>query len=318
MGAPTLSQRQRQRPRAVVYLYTQTGQLGEVAEALTAPLQARGWDLRWVDVAPRERFPFPWPIRQFFGVFPQAVDPDAVVELLPPAESFESADNELVILAYQVWYLAPSLPIRSLLKRHPEAVRGRRVISLIACRNMWYSAAAEASALLRAAGANSVEVIAATDTRRSSTTLVTTLRWLLTGNRERFLWFGRAGVGDDELARVAAVGRDIAEFQPCPPTAAPIVPALAAADLIAGKIFRVWGATVRSARGYGTVAYSASLVTFALSLGIAIVLGLPLTAVAALAGGARFSGHLRRVVQRRISFGRPAIDQAAISEGATS
>ena len=30
-------------PRAVVYLYSQTGQLREVADALTAPLIARGW-----------------------------------------------------------------------------------------------------------------------------------------------------------------------------------------------------------------------------------------------------------------------------------
>ena len=40
-------------PRAVVYLYSQTGQLREVADALTAPLVARGWNIRWVDVEPR-------------------------------------------------------------------------------------------------------------------------------------------------------------------------------------------------------------------------------------------------------------------------
>ena len=38
---------------------------------------SRGWDIRWVDVEPRVAFPFPWPIRRFFGVFPAAVDPDA-------------------------------------------------------------------------------------------------------------------------------------------------------------------------------------------------------------------------------------------------
>ena len=164
-----------------------------------------------------------------------------------------------MILAYQVWYLAPSLPIRSLLKAHPEAVRNRRVVSLIACRNMWYSAAIEVSGLLRSAGARRVEVVAATDTRPQSTSLVTTLRWLLTGRREPFLWFGRAGVGDAELARVAAVGRRIAESGQCPQDAAPIVPTLAAADLLAGTVFRRWGATVRSARRFGAVAQAASL-----------------------------------------------------------
>ena len=152
-------------PRAVVYLYSQTGQLREVADALTAPMVARGWDIRWVDVQPRVAFPFPWPIRRFFGVFPAAVDPEALVELVEPAGGFETGPEELAILAYQVWYLAPSLPIRSLLKAHPEAFRNRRVVSLIACRNMWYSAAIEVSGLLRSAGARCVEVVAATDTR---------------------------------------------------------------------------------------------------------------------------------------------------------
>ncbi len=247
-------------PRAVVYLYSQTGQLREVADALTAPLVARGWDIRWVDVQPRVAFPFPWPIRRFFGVFPAAVDPEALVELVEPAGGFDTEPEELVILAYQVWYLAPSLPIRSLLKAHPEAVRNRRVVSLIACRNMWYSAAIEVSGLLRSAGARRVDVVAATDTRRQSTTLVTTLRWLLTGRREPFLWFGRAGVGDAELARVAGVGAmhrrvravSARSRRPsCPPWLRRI--------FLPARCFVRWGATVRSARRFGALAQAASL-----------------------------------------------------------
>ena len=185
MIGPSEALRIEQRPpRAVVYLYSQTGQLHEVADALTAPLIARGWKIRWVDVQPRVAFPFPWPIRRFFGVFPAAVDPEALVDLVEPAGGFGTEPDELVILAYQVWYLAPSLPIRSLLKAHPEAVRNRRVVTLIACRNMWYSAAIEVSGLLRSAGARRVDVVAATDTRRQATTFVTTLRWLLTGRRD--------------------------------------------------------------------------------------------------------------------------------------
>ena len=75
MSMSETSQAEQLRPRAVVYLYTQTGQLREVAEALTAPMTASGWDVRWVGVEPREAFPFPWPIGRFFGVFAQAVDP---------------------------------------------------------------------------------------------------------------------------------------------------------------------------------------------------------------------------------------------------
>ena len=297
-------------PRAVVYLYSQSGQLREVADALTAPLVARGWDIRWVDVQPRVAFPFPWPIRRFFGVFPAAVDPEALVELVEPAGGFETEPEELAILAYQVWYLAPSLPIRSLLKAHPEAFRNRRVVSLIACRNMWYSAAIEMRGLLRSAGARSVGVVATTDTQPQAISLVTTLRWLLTGRREAFLWFARAGVGAAELARIADVGRRIAESGQCPEDAAPIVPTLAAADLLAGKVFRRWGATVRSARRFGAVAQAASLVIFVVGLGIGIAVGLPLIASAALAGGARFDAVVGDFVRRAISFGGAAVEEA--------
>ncbi len=298
-GPPTLEP---SAPRAVVYLYTQTGQLREVAGALSAPLVERGWQIRWVEVQPRAAFPFPWPVRRFFGVFPASVDPDGLVELVEPVGGFDSAAEELVILAYQVWYLAPSLPIRSLLKAHPAAFRDRRVISVVACRNMWYSAAIEVCGLLRSAGARSVEVVAATDTRNQAITFVTTLRWLLTGRREPFLRFGRAGVGADELERITGVGKRIAESQECPQDAAPIAPTLAAADLLAGRVFRIWGATVRSARRLGGAAQAAGLAIFVVGLGIGIVVGLPLIAVAAIGGGARFEAGVRDAVHRRIAF----------------
>jgi hypothetical protein len=238
------------------------------------------------------------------------VDPEALVELVEPAGGFETGPDELAILAYQVWYLAPSLPIRSLLKAHPGAFRDRRVVSLIACRNMWYSAAIEVGGLLRSAGARSVEVVAAIDTRPQAATFITTLRWLLTGKREPFLWFGRAGVGADELDRVADVGRHFAESGQCPQDAAPIVPTLAAADLLAGKVFRRWGATVKSARRFGSVAQTASLVIFVVGLGIGIAVGLPVIACAALVGGARFNKGVSAFLHRRISPGGTAVDQA--------
>jgi hypothetical protein len=178
---------------------------------------------------------------------------------------------------------------------------------------MWYSAAIEVSGLLRSAGARRVDVVAATDTRRQSTTLVTTLRWLLTGRREPFLWFGRAGVGDAELARVAGVGACIAESGQCPQGAAPIVPTLAAADLLAGTAFRRWGATVRSARRFGALARAATLAMFVLGLGTGIVVGMPLIGCVALAGGARFDTAVGGFVRRRISFGAAAVYEAAIA-----
>ncbi len=313
-AAPSGPQAGQPRRRAVVYIYTQTGQLREAADALTAPLQEHGWDIRVVEFEPRTAFPFPWPIRRFFGVFPPSVDPEALAELVEPADGFVSHPDELVILAYQVWFLAPSLPIRSLLRLHPEVVRDRRVISLIACRNMWYSAAIELAGLLRSAGARSVEVVAATDTRPQVASLVTTLRWMLTGHREPFLRFGRAGVGEDELARVAEVGRHLAMTNRCPPDAAPIVPNLAASDLLAGRSFRRWGTAVRSAERFGTAGRAVALTMFVISLSVAIMVGLPLVAVATLVGGKRFDTWIQAFLRQRIIIGHPELNGAAPAE----
>lgn len=291
------------RRRAVVYYYSQTGQLCEVADALTAPLHDAGWRVRWVAVQPRTPFPFPWPLRRFFGVFPDAVDPAASVRLIEPAGGFGSDPDELVIIAYQVWFLAPSLPARSLLTAHPEAVRDRSVISLVACRNMWYSAATEVAALLRDAGARRIEAVAATDTHRSATTLVTTLRWLLTGEREPFWWFHRAGVSDDELDRVTAVGEGLARTGRVSGDAAPVVPALAVADLLAGRVFRRWAAASRAARRLGPAGYGLSLVGFACALTVGILVGLPLIALVAAAGGTRFAAAVQRFLMSRASLG---------------
>ena len=71
----------------------------------------------------------------------------------------------------------------------------------------------EVAGLLRDAGARGVGVVAATDTRPQAVTFVTTLRWLLTGRRDGRM--GRAGVGSDELTRVAAAGREyVGELPP--------------------------------------------------------------------------------------------------------
>ena len=52
---------------------------------------------------------------QFFGVFPRAVDPDAFVQLAEPPGGFgaEQDEQEVVLLAYQVWYLCRLIPLES-------------------------------------------------------------------------------------------------------------------------------------------------------------------------------------------------------------
>ena len=325
-------------PRVTVYWYSQTGQLLEAVSAVTDPLEKAGWEIRKVEVRPREPFPFPWPVRRFFGVFPASVDPDGAPEITvrPPVAEDDDADL-VVVFAFPVWYLAPALPMRALAGAAPQAFDGRVVVGLVACRNMWYSAALEVRRLLEDAGGRYVGTIAAVDTASAGVTFVTTLRWLLAGKREASWGFRRAGVGSDELERLALLGERLAELapeqtepkaepesasesvsEPVPASepeservsedaladrvrevlaahdAAPVNPSLAAADLLAGKVFRVWGRGIRAAGRRGEVQRTALTGVFVLWLTGAILAGLPAVVVARVLFKAGFDAAVAR------------------------
>jgi hypothetical protein len=332
-------------PRVTVYWYSQTGQLLEAVSAVTDPLEKAGWDIRKVEIRPREAFPFPWPLRRFFGVFPASVDPDGAPEVTARPPVAEDDDADLVVFAFPVWYLAPALPMRALVGTEPKAFDGRAVVGLVACRNMWYSAAIEVRRLIQAAGGRYLGTISAVDTASAGVTFVTTLRWLLAGKRDASWGFPRAGVGMDELDRLTLLGERIAELAPARPElaaaqpdlaparpelaaaqpdlapeqagpasrtasedaladrvrdvlaahdAAPVHPPLAAADLLAGKAFRVWGRIIRAAGRPGDVRRTALTGVFVLWLTGAILAGLPTVVIARVLFKAGFDAAVAR------------------------
>ncbi|MEU6582340.1 hypothetical protein [Nocardia sp. NPDC046763] len=317
--------------RVTILCYTQTGQLREAVEAFVAPMAAAGWSVRWVDVVPDNEFPFPWSIRSFFEAFPTSTDPRATVALRTPASGLHTEPDELVILAAQVWYLSPSLPVRALLTDHPELFHDRDVLAFMVCRDKWYSAVVEIRAILDRLGARFVGVVAATDTNRHFTSMVTTLRWMLRGKREGFLGFPAAGVGVAELDRLRVAGQSIvANAQPSDAVAgdvlvrtlpavdaAPVEPLIAGADLTGGRIFRFWGAGVRAAGRFGSVAHSLMLLLFVCWLGIAIGVGLPVLSLVRRIGKGYFEPRVRRRIATAL-FPSPRPDPGIGSNRARS
>lgn len=272
-----------------VYWYSQTGQLREALVALVRPLERAGVRVEWHEVKPRAAFPFPWPIRAFFGLFPAASDPKAMVDLAAPPPS-PRPNSALVIVGFQVWYLAPSLTIRALL--NSGRFRGCEVLGVTACRNMWYSAALDIRDRLVNGGARYLGTVAAVDGASPAVTFVTTLRWLLLGRKDAFLGLPPAGVGPREHQRLARVGERLAieltasetEGWSDPVTralravpAAPIDPRTAAADLVASRAFRLAGRLIRSRDT--AIARRVGLGAFVAALGCGIVLFLPALAL---------------------------------------
>lgn len=306
--------RPRAMPNLAVYAYSQTGQLHEALTALLAPLEKAGSRIEWVAVRPKVAYPFPWPLRRFFGVFPEAVDPEAVVdiELDPPRQP----RADLVVLGFQVWYLAPSIPVRSLLAS--RSFDADSVLGVVACRNMWYSAALDVRRRIEQRAGRYLGTVAAIDAAPAAVTFVTTLAWLLRGRRAPIWRLPPAGISASEITRLGELGEALAARFTADAAnadtagtdtvagapldervrqvlaahdAAPVDVPIAAGDLIAGRAFAVWGRIIRASTRR---AWRVSLtLAFVASLLGAIVLGLPLLVLVSLLGRSRLDAAVR-------------------------
>jgi hypothetical protein len=271
--------------RILVIYYTQTGQLRRVVESLVAPLKSRPEvEIVWQPVVPRPGYPFPWKFLSFLDAFPESVYLDAPAIV---SGNFDAdGEYELVILAYQVWFLAPSLPITGFLKS-PQArvLKGKRVITVIACRNMWVTAHRSMLRELEALGAHLTDNVVLTDSGPLWSTFITTPWWLLTGNQGLL---PKAGVSETEIARAARFGHALVEALPRIARGEPgpylsglqavrVNPLTMLGERIGHRSFRMWGRLVRAAGKPGALARKPVLLIYVVFLIGAILLVLPIT-----------------------------------------
>lgn len=244
--------------KVLVVHYSQTGQLTSIVQALLAPLRgSAGVEIHETVLKPVVPYPFPWSFFRFLDVFPESVrlDPAPIQALdLPPDEHYD-----LIVLAYQVWYLSPSPPITAFLTSAEgrRVLQGRPVVTVVACRNMWLMAQETVKRLLAEAGAKHTDHIAFVDRAQVLATLITTPRWLLTGRREGFWGLPRAGVRDEDVAGAARFGKALAEAlredretrgEPMLRglRAAVVDPAMLMSERAGQRAFRAWSGLVRA------------------------------------------------------------------------
>ncbi|MEN9480949.1 MAG: hypothetical protein RLZZ298_2344 [Pseudomonadota bacterium] len=268
--------------------YSQTGQLSEVSAQVVAPLRAAGHSVHVETLLPETPFPWPWPIVDFVDAFPECVQLDA-----PPLKPLSiSADQpfDLVILTYQVWYLSPALPMTAFLKS-PEGqrlIKGKPVITLVACRNMWLSAQETMKQLIAEAGGMLRDHLAFTDQGHALATFITTPRWVLTGKRNRFLGLPPAGVAPEEIRGASRFGRALADALDCDAekSAAPMLtglraatvnPRLALSERAAHRAFKVWSKLIRLFGKRGQWRRRPILLVFALYLITLVLTVVPLS-----------------------------------------
>ena len=184
-----------------VFYYTQTGQALAIARSLCAPLEAAGCRVVEREIRPVTAYPFPWTSEAFFQAFPEsrlgiacAIEP---IEL-----SGAVAEADLVIVTGQSWYLSLSTPLHAFFQS-PEVrayLRGRPVVFVNGCRNMWVMTQSETRRYLREIGARYVGFIELHDRAPNLVSVLTIIRWLFYGRKEATRLLPAAGVSQRDVA----------------------------------------------------------------------------------------------------------------------
>ena len=243
--------------RVLVVYFSQSGQLTRAVKQLVAPLTAAN-DIHLHEelLRPQAPYPFPWPVHRFIAAMPESVL--LVPPVLEPLALQGDEQFDLVILAYQVWYLAPSGPMVAFLASSAgkRLLNGRPVVTVIACRNMWLTAQETMKRLVREAGGQLRDNVALTDQGHALETFITTPRWLLTGRRDAFWGFSPAGVSDRDIESADRFGRALrdalrADRERCDAPmlsglgAARVDPRLIFSERAGQRAFFVWSRLIR-------------------------------------------------------------------------
>jgi len=198
----------------LVIYYTQSGQLLEIAQNVVRDLEnADGVNVSYHQIKPVEEFGFPWKADKFFDTFPESFL-QIPCQLEEPSTEFLSRKYDLVILAYQVWYLTPSIPVNSFLKSDvaKTILKDTPIVTVIGCRNMWIKAQEKMKILLNENKAKLVGNIALVDRNINHVSVITIEKWMFSGKKEKYLGvFPKPGVSQKDIDESVKFGGPILE-----------------------------------------------------------------------------------------------------------
>ncbi|RTZ50109.1 dialkylresorcinol condensing enzyme DarA [Chryseobacterium arthrosphaerae] len=238
----------------LVIYYSQTGQLEDIVRNIAGPFEAQkdAYDVTYYNIKLKEDFPYPWPEDVFFNTFPESYL-QIPKEIFPPSDGILNKKYDLILFGYQVWYLTPSIPIISFLKSgYAESIlKDTPVVTISGTRNMWMLSQEKLKIYLRDLKAQLVGNIALVDRHDNYTSVLTILRWLTTGQKEKSGLLPAAGVSDEEIAGSVKYGKIIEShlknntlesLQPelVKNGAIEIRPFLVRVEKVGNKIFTVW------------------------------------------------------------------------------
>lgn len=190
--------------KILVIYYTQTGQLQSAVKSTLSPLEKEGVSIDYLQIKPKKAYPYPWSYMEFFDIFPETVHGKPTE--LEPFSINEEIKYDLVVIAYQPWFLSICVPINSFLQTEEakKLLKDKPVVTILACRNMWLNGQEKMKLHLKNMHAKLVGNITFVDKSANLVSLVTVLAFVLAGKKEKFLGiFPKYGVSDKDLQGLA-------------------------------------------------------------------------------------------------------------------
>lgn len=242
----------------LVIYYTQSGQLKEIVDNFCQPFQNEDEiQVDYFQIKMKQEFPFPWPKEDFFNAFPESFA-QIPSDIEKPSEELLSKKYDLIILAYQVWYLTPSIPINSFLSQNyiQNWFSNTPVITLSGSRNMWIMAQEKIKNKLKDLNATLVGNIAFVDKHINHISVITIVQWMFTGEKKKFLGiFPKPGVSDEDIKNAHVFGEIVLKYfkqdqfenlqtELLAHKAVEIRPFLIQMDQTANKMFKKWSSLI--------------------------------------------------------------------------
>ena len=280
------------RPRILVVYYSQTGQLRQILDSIVSDIKEKA-DIDYAVIEPVTPFPFPWTALQFFDAMPETVEHLPCVVKPIPSEILNK-DYDLIVFGYQPWFLNPSQPATGFLQSElAKILKGKPVVTIIGCRNMWLHAQEKVKGYLEGLGARLVGNIVLTDTNPNLVSTLTVIRWSFKGQKNASGLLPAAGVQDEDVAAANRFGKTIYQHFVddnlidlqrglLAQGAVVLKPGLVILEQRGIKNFRIWSKYIRRKGGPGDPARASRVLAFKNLLIVAIFILSPISNLTAL------------------------------------